>query len=383
MRNKMIPVVNPQIGQEEIDAVTAVLESKYLAEGPVAHKFEEDFSEFVGTAHSIVTTNGTTALHLALQGLGIQPGDEVITTAFTFVASSNSILFNGAIPIFADIDPETYNIDPEKVEEKISEKTKAIMPVHIFGLPSDMKALKDIAEDNNLVLIEDACQAHGGRIDGKHVGTFGDAGCFSFYATKNMIAGEGGAVVTNNEELAEKIISLKNHGRTAKGGYHHVRIGYNMRLTNICAAIAAEQLKKLPKMLETRKRNASMLQKNLSDLEDCVLQKVPKGYEHGWYIAVGRTTREDLPASKVIDQLKSKDIGSRKIYDIPSYKQPAYQNINDYYYWAKFIKYPDYSKVSCPITEQVGQTHFEIPINPGVTKEQMNYIIETLQTIFS
>ncbi|MHA1244894.1 MAG: DegT/DnrJ/EryC1/StrS family aminotransferase, partial [Candidatus Heimdallarchaeota archaeon] len=180
----MIKVIDPQIGEEEKKAVMAVLDSKYLAEGPVAREYEQKFAEYIGGKHVMVTTNGTSALHLALEALQILPGDEVITTPFTFVASSNSILFNGAIPIFADIDPKTYNIDPEKIREKITKKTKAIMPVHIFGNPCDMKAIKEIADEHDLKIIEDACQAHGARVDGKHVGTLGDVGCFSFYATK-------------------------------------------------------------------------------------------------------------------------------------------------------------------------------------------------------
>jgi perosamine synthetase len=378
----MINVVDPQINEEEKKAVMDVLDSKYLAEGPVARKFEEMFSDFVGAKHCLVTSNGTTALHCAIQALGIQPGDEVITTPFTFIASSNSILFNGAIPIFADIDPQTFNIDPNKIEEKITEKTKAIMPVHIFGNPCDMKAIKDIADEHNLKIIEDACQAHGAYFADQHVGTFGDVGTFSFYATKNLTFGEGGAIVTDNEELKDTINSIRNHGRPPKGGYHHTQIGYNYRTSNVHAAIGVEQLKKLPDMLKTRERNAKYLQKNLSDLPGFKLQKVTKGGKHCWYIAAGITLKDDLPVTKVIEQMKANDIGSRQIYSVPSYQQPAYTNINNYYHWAKFVTFPDYSKVSCPIAEKIGRTHFEIPINPGVTIENMEHIIKILSDIF-
>ncbi|MHA1629393.1 MAG: DegT/DnrJ/EryC1/StrS family aminotransferase [Candidatus Heimdallarchaeota archaeon] len=378
----MIKVVDPQVGEEEKKAVCAVIDSKYLAEGPVAREFEKQFSDFVGAKNTIVTSNGTTALHLAIEALGIKPGDEVITTPFTFIASSNSVLFNGAIPIFADIDPETYNLDPEKVEEKITKKTKAILPVHIFGNPCDMKALKDIAEDHNLFLIEDSCQSHGAYFDGKHTGTIGDIGCFSFYASKNLPFGEGGAIVTDNEELKETILCLKNHGRTPKGGYYHVRIGYNSRTSNLHAAIGLEQLKKLPKMLEIRERNAKILQKELADLDGFALQKVYPKAKHGWYIAAGRTDRDDLPAIKVVELLKGKGIGSRQIYSIPSYEQPAYTEINDYYYWAKFVTFPDYSKTSCPNAERIGRNHFEIPIHAGVSEEDMALITSTLREIF-
>ncbi|NHJ03678.1 MAG: DegT/DnrJ/EryC1/StrS family aminotransferase [Candidatus Heimdallarchaeota archaeon] len=379
----MIKLVNPQIGEEEREAVNAVLDSKYLAEGPVAREFEKEFAKYLGIKNVIVTSNGTTALHVALEATGVKPGDEVITTAFTFIASSNSILFNGAIPIFADIDPETYNIDPEKVEEKITKKTKAIMPVHIFGNPCDMKALKDISEDHNLLLLEDACQAHGAKFDGKYIGTFGDANCFSFYASKNLVFGEGGAIATDNDELKELIDSIRNHGRPPKGGYHHNIIGYNYRTNNISAAIGLVQLRKLPQMLETRKRNASILLKELDGLDGFSLQKTPEKGEHCWYIAVGRTDRNDLPVSKIIEELKTHEIPSRQIYSIPSYKQPAYTNINNYYHWSKFITFPDYSKVKLPITERIGNTHFEIPINPLVTEEDMYKITDVLKKIFT
>lgn len=379
----MIKVVDPQIDEEEKKAVMEVLDSKYLAEGPVAREFEKEFAEYLGAKNVIVTSNGTTALHLALQATGIKPKDEVVTTAFTFVASSNSILFNGAIPIFADIDPETFTLDPHKVEEKITEKTKAIMPVHIFGNPCDMKHLQDIAEDHDLILIEDACQAHGAKFDEKFVGTFGDANCFSFYATKNLVFGEGGAIATNDDDLKEKINTLRNHGRPPKGGYHHNVIGYNYRTNNISAAIGRVQLKKLPQMLETRKRNAEILIKECSDLNGFTIQKTPNKGEHCWYIAAGITTRKDLPVQKVIDELKANEIGSRQIYAIPSYHQPAYQNINDYYHWSEFVKFPDYKKVSCPITEKIGKNHFEIPINPGVSEEDMYHVTDILKKIFS
>ncbi len=379
----MIKFVDPQVGKEEKEALNAVIDSKYLAEGPVARDFEKRFGEFIGSKYTIVTSNGTTALHLALEATGIKPGDEIITTPFTFIASSNSILFNGAIPIFADIDPETYNIDPEKVEEKITKKTKAILPVHIFGNPCDMKALTDIAKDHDLKILEDACQSHGAFFDGKHTGTIGEVGCFSFYASKNLPFGEGGAIVTDNEELKDEILCIRNHGRTPKGGYFHTKIGYNYRTTNIHAAIGVEQMKKLPAMLEARKRNANILLKELADLDGFAMQQIYDKAQHGWYIAAGRTDKKDLPVSKVIEELKANNIGSRQIYNVPSYKQPAYTDINNYYYWSEFIKFPDYSKVSCPVAERVGKDHFQIPINPGVSEEDMQHIVATLRKIFS
>ncbi|MHA2234730.1 MAG: DegT/DnrJ/EryC1/StrS family aminotransferase, partial [Candidatus Thorarchaeota archaeon] len=193
----MIPFAKPLIGDEEKDAVRKVLDSGMLAEGKVSREFERLFSEYIGTKFATVTSNGTTALSTSLEAMDIKPGDEVITSPFTFIASANSIAMVGAIPVFVDIDPDTYNINPELIPEAITEKTKAIMPVHIFGLPADMKHINDIAESHDLLVLEDACQGHGGEIDGKKSGAFGDAATFSFYATKNLMTGEGGMVTTN------------------------------------------------------------------------------------------------------------------------------------------------------------------------------------------
>ncbi|UCG02635.1 MAG: DegT/DnrJ/EryC1/StrS family aminotransferase, partial [Candidatus Heimdallarchaeota archaeon] len=277
-------IAQPQISEEEISLVTQTIRSKGFVEGKNAKSLEKEFAEFVGAKYAICTANGTAALHLAMEGLNIPPGAEVITSAFTFIASANAICFGGGIPIFADIDPDTFNINPDDIQALITPKTKCIVPVHIFGLPSDMKAISDIAEDNNLLIIEDACQAHGGRIEGKHAGTFGDIGCFSFYATKNMISGEGGMIVTDDEEIATRIRSLKNHGRGPSGGYNHHLIAYNFRLADPLAAIGLIQLRKLPKMLEKRRKNAEAIRTTIMELESLKTQKISAGITHGHYI---------------------------------------------------------------------------------------------------
>ena len=277
-------IAQPQISEEEIDLVTTTIRNGQFVEGKNARALEEEFAKMVGVKHAICAANGTAALHLALEGVNISPGSEIITPAFTFIASANSIAFGGNIPIFTEIDPNTYTIDPEYIKKAITPKTKAILPVHIFGLPCDMKLINEIAEENDLYVIEDACQAHGGKIKNQHVGTFGEVGCFSFYATKNMISGEGGMVVTNNDELAENIRSLKNHGRGPQGGYEHFKIGYNYRLADPLAAIGLIQLRKLPKMLDKRKKNAESIRKTLSNLDHIESQKIPDGFTHAHYV---------------------------------------------------------------------------------------------------
>ena len=376
MNDRKIPFVDPVIDENELNRVIEVIKSRWLVEGKVARELEDKFKEFVGTKYAVTVTNGTTALHLAMEGVGIEPGDEVITTPFTFIASANSISFVGGIPKFVDIDPKTWEIDPKEIEKAITKKTKAILPVHIFGLPSNMPEILEIAEKHNLLVIEDAAQAHGAKINGKHVGGFGDVAAFSFYATKNMIAGEGGMVVTDNEELKDKMESIKNHGRPKQGGYQHLRVGYNFRMTDLCAAVALAQLEKLPKLLEKRASNAEKLRKAIDEIEEITYQEVPEGFTHANYVFAIKLENSEK-VDNLIEFLKKKNILSRRIYSTLAYEQPAYQNINEWR-WAKVINYPDYSKVKTPIAKDVATTHMEIPVVPTLTNEEIEHVINSL-----
>jgi perosamine synthetase len=375
-------IAQPQISEEEISLVSSTIRNGQFVEGKNARAFEKEFAEFVGAKHAICAVNGTAALHLAIEAANIPPGAEVITPAFTFIASANSITFGGAIPIFAEIDPETYTIDPGSIRNLITPQTKAILPVHIFGLPSNMKVIKEIAKENNLVIIEDACQAHGAEIDGQHVGTFGDMGCFSFYATKNMITGEGGMVVTDQDDLAMRIRSLKNHGRGPSGGYEHHRIGFNFRLPDPLAAIGLIQLRKLPAMLEKRKKNAEVVRNMISNLKDVDTQKIPEGFTHSHYVCAPVVNANKFSVNDVIQQLKEKGIASRRIYSLGCHKQPTYLKGIQEWRWNEFVNYPDYNKVELPITERISENHFEIPIHPGVTESEIETIGNALSEIF-
>ena len=377
----MIPVVDVDIKERELEAVKDVVASKFLVEGKNTKEFENKFSNFTGAKHTTVAVNGTCALHLAMVALDIGPKDEVITTPFTFIASSNAILFSGAIPIFTDIDRETFNIDPEKIEEQISENTKAIMPVHIFGNPCDMKAIMDIAEDRDLIVIEDCAQAHGATIDNTHVGNFGHIGCFSFYGTKNLVGGEGGAVITNNEELFEKIKSLKNHGRSPLGGYAHFSIGFNYRSTDMTGAIMNVQMDRVEEILSKRHHNGDRYRDDLKSFDDIKLQKVLPGHQHSDYIMAPVINKEGITQEQVINYLKSKNIGSRTIYKVLSYQQPCYTNLSNWHL-SRVIDYPDYSKTKCPNAEFIGQNHFEIPMVTSLTDESIDHVISTLIDFF-
>ncbi len=381
MVNRIIPFVDVSLSNEEIEEVHKVLESKRLIEGVYSKEFERKFQEYTGVKHAITCANGTAALHLALEAVGLQPGDEVITTPFTFIATSNSILFVGAIPKFVDVDPKTWNLDPEQVEMNITEKTKAIMPVHIFGLPADMKAFRDMADDKDLILIEDAAQAHGARIDGVHAGNFGDIATFSLYATKNLISGEGGVVTTNNEELAEKVESLKNHGRTLEGGYKHVRVGFNYRMTDLQGAIASAQMDKLPELLERRSANAQYYRKIIDEIEGIDYQHIPNGFTHADYIFAIDTREAKVKPNEAVQQFKDNGVMARPIYSTLSYQQENFKNIHEWR-WSKCVPYPDYTKVHCPISEAIGPNHFEIPVVPSLSIEEREKVAETIQKVF-
>jgi perosamine synthetase len=377
-----INVVQPQLGEDEYKSALEVLKSGHLAEGKKTKELEKNFSEYIGVKHAIFTSNGTMALHLALEALEIPPGSEILTPAFTFIASNNSIFFIGAIPKFVDIDPLTFNIDPKEMEKNITDKTKAIMPVHIFGLPANMPEIREIAERHDLLIIEDSAQAHGGKINDKHVGGFGDIGCFSFYATKNMISGEGGMVVTDNDDIAEKCKSIKNHGRAPDsfGGYAHFRIGYNFRGADFAAAIALVQLKKLPNFLDKRRKNMKMYVDRLSNT-DLQFQEFDDNFIHGSYICAPYFKKDNKNPIDIIKKLKELKINSRTIYDTPNYTQPAYRNLENWR-WSKVgIKYPDYSKLSLPITEKIAKSHFELPIHPGLSEQQIDYVTTSLKKI--
>ena len=265
MADIKVSIASPVIEKEEINAVIDVMKSGMIAQGPKVIEFEEEFAKYVGAKYGIATNSGTSALHVALLAAGIGEGDEVITTPFTFAATGNSILYTGARPVFVDIDPETFTIDPAKIEEAITDKTKAIMPVQLYGQAADMEPIMKIAKEHDLIVIEDAAQAHGAEYNGEKVGNLGDMACFSFYPTKNMTTSEGGMITTNSEEFAENAKVFRAHGSATK--YHHDVLGYNFRMTDIAAAIGLEQLKKIDSFNEKRIANAKCLNEGLKDIE--------------------------------------------------------------------------------------------------------------------
>lgn len=360
----LIPIAKPQLGKEEKKAVLEVLNSGILAQGDRVREFEELFAKFVGTKYAVATSNGTTALHLSLLALGIGQGDEVITTPFTFIASANSILYTGAKPIFVDIDEDTFNINPDLIERSITSKTKAILPVHLFGLPSDMGKIRKIAKKYNLYVIEDACQAHGAKIANHSAGSIGDVGCFSFYPTKNMTTGEGGIVTTNNKKLADKTRLLREHGMKIK--YHHDVLGYNFRMTNLAAAIGICQLKKLPAFNKKRIQNAKYLSRYLTHVHGIKIPKIPENHQHVFHQYTIRVDKDyRMSRDKLILHLHEKGIGSSVHYPIPVNKQKVYKDfgVTD----------------KLPVAEKAANEVLSLPVHPGLTKRDLDKIIAALK----
>ncbi len=351
----MIPIAKPLIGEEEKNAVASVLSSGTIAQGPKVKDFEEAFAKYIGAKRAVAASNGTTALHLALIASGVGPGDEVITTPFSFIATANSILYCGAKPVFADVNENSFNLDPEKVREKITKKTKAIMPVHLYGNPCEMREFQKIAHDNSLALVEDACQAHGAEYSGKKAGSFG-AGCFSFYPTKNMTTSEGGMIATNDDAVADKCVMLRQHGSTKR--YFHDELGYNYRMTDIAAAIGIEQLKKLESFNSARIATAAYYDSQFKGVRGIETPFVEKGCRHVFHQYTLRVTPDaKVSRDEFAEKLGALGVGTGIYYPLPIHLQPLYKKLG----------YED----CLPVSEKLAKEAISIPVHPAVsTKER-------------
>jgi dTDP-4-amino-4,6-dideoxygalactose transaminase len=356
----MIPIAKPIIEDEEVEEVVKVLRSGFIAQGPKVAEFEEKFADYIGVEYAVAASSGTTALHLALLAADVGPGNEVITTPFTFAATGNSVLYVGAKPVFVDINPETYNLDPEKVEEAVTTKTKAIMPVHLYGQPADMDPINATAEDHGLKVIEDAAQAHGAIYNGKKVGSIGDMGCFSFYPTKNMTTSEGGIITTDNYEMAEKARVLRAHGESER--YTHVVLGYNFRMTDIAAAIGLAQLKKLEKFNEKRIENAAYLTKHIDDINGIKAPFVSENVRHVFH---QYTVRIENKRDEVMEFLNSRGIGTGIHYPKPIYMQKLYNELG--------------FSASCPESELAASEVLSLPVHPSLEKSDLEKIVSVLE----
>ena len=353
----MIYIANPEFDTAEKEAVTEVLDSGMVADGDVVRSFEQEFAEYCHTVHGVATSNGTTALHAALEALDIGDGDTVLTTPFSFIATANTIRLAGAEPVFADIDPETYNLDPEAAEMVAREHdVDAIMTVHLYGLPSDLEPLADLADDLDVPLIEDAAQAHGAEYKGTRVGSFGDVACFSFYPTKNMTTGEGGMITTDRDAVAERARRYINHGRTDT--YEHAEVGHNYRMTNIAAAIGREQLEKLPGYIDARRANAAQLTEGLADTS-VVTPTEPADRTHVYHQYTVRADDRD----KLKADLADNGVGAGVYYPLCIHNQPAYEGVD----------------TQAPVAETAADEVLSLPVHPALTTSDVAHIVEVIQ----
>jgi UDP-2-acetamido-2-deoxy-ribo-hexuluronate aminotransferase len=355
----MVPMIDlkkqfSEIKDEIFQVLTEILESSQYVLGPKVSELEEKIARYHGMTEAIGVASGTDALHLAIEALGIGEGDEVITTPFTFFATAEAIFYTGAIPVFVDIEPETMNIDPAKIKEKITDKTKAILPVHIFGHPADMDQISTIAEENNLLIIEDCAQSFGAEIRGKKTGSFGNAGCFSFYPSKNLGAfGDGGMVLLQDQAVAGDIRQLRNHG--SKGAYKHERVGFNSRLDELQAGMLLAKFKRIDDYNEKRRKRAALYNQYLSD--DVIRPVERTGMKHVYHQYTLRSGRRD----ELQKALREKDIASVVYYPIPLHLQEA-------------TEFLGYKKGDFPVSEETAEKVLSLPIYPELPEETVQEI---------
>lgn len=384
-----IPLSKPDIGDREIELVTRVLRSGQLSLGPVLAEFEDKFAAYVGTRYAIATSSGTAALHLAVEALGIGPGDEVLTTSFSFVASANCLLYAGALPSFVDIDPLTLNLDPRLLRETIARDyvweggrsrlvnrqsgrvLKAILPVHIFGLPCDMEPILELAEVFNLRIIEDACEALGAGYAGIRAGTFGDAAAFAFYPNKQMTTGEGGMLVTNDSEIAAVCRSARNQGRDDDSSWlRHVRLGYNYRLSDLHCALGLAQLERIEELLAARARVAALYSRGLAGIPRVSLPCDLQDALRSWFVYVIQLRGPDGPALRdlMMQELRQRGIACQAYFPA-IHRQPYFHHIHLA------------PRRALPFTVSASERCLALPFFPSMTGEQVDEVCATIREI--
>lgn len=371
----MIPYGKQTIEQDDIQAVVDVLKSDFLTTGPKIAEFEQTVADYVGAKYAVAISNGTSALHAACFAAGIEPGDEVITTPLTFAASANCVLYCGGTLVFADVDPKTYNIDPEDIQRKITDRTKAIIAVHLAGQPCDMDAIHSIAREHGLIVIEDGAHALGSVYKGKKVGSMSDMTTFSFHPVKPITTGEGGMIVTDNEDFYKKMILFRSHGITRDDSmmtrndgpwfYQQFNLGYNYRITDIQCALGCSQMKKLDRFLARRKEIVARYNEAFADCDNIITPYQLSDTESGWHLYIVQVKKCDR--RQVFENMREKGIGVNVHY-IPVYMHPYYQEHG-------------YENVHCANAEEIYSHIISLPLYPGLTSEQQDYVIDTLKSL--
>lgn len=372
---EMIPYGKQTIEQDDIQAVVDVLKSDFITTGPKIAEFEQTVADYVGAKYAVAISNGTSALHAACFAAGIEPGDEVITTPLTFAASANCVLYCGGTPVFADVDPKTYNIDPEDIRRKITDRTKAIIAVHLAGQPCDMDAIHSIAREHGLIVIEDGAHALGSVYKGKKVGSMSDMTTFSFHPVKPITTGEGGMIVTDNEDFYKKMVLFRSHGITRDDSmmtrndgpwfYQQFDLGYNYRITDIQCALGCSQMKKLDRFLACRKEIVARYNEAFADCDNIITPYQLSDTESGWHLYIIQVKNCDR--RQVFENMREKGIGVNVHY-IPVYMHPYYQEHG-------------YETVHCANAEEIYSHIISLPLYPGLTFEQQDYVIDALKSL--
>lgn len=371
---RKIPLSKPEITDQDRKEVLKVLRTSFLSLGPELEKFENKFAQIAGVKYAVATNSGTSALHLIIRALGIGSGDEVITTPFSFVASSNCILYEGATPIFVDIRKDTFNIDASKIEEKITEKTKAILAVDVFAHPADWNELEKIAQKHNLFLIEDSAEALGSEYHGKKCGSFGQAGVFAFYPNKQITAGEGGVVLTNDKKLADLCRSMANQGREAKDGkwLEHIMLGYNYRLDEMSCALGISQIKRLNKIIGKRAKIARLYDKKLAALKEIEIPFVEPGNKLSRFVYVVKLSNKlaGVKRNEIIKKMAARGIVCSDYFHT-IHLQPFYKK--------KF----GYKEGDFPIAEDISQRTLALPFFNSLSEKDINFIVKNLEEVIN
>lgn len=360
----------PDITELEIQAVVDVLKTPNLSLGPKLGEFEQAFADYIGIKRAVAVNSGTSALHLCLIAMGVGPGDEVITTPFTFIATSNVALMVGAKPVFADIDPVSMNIDPEKIASKITSKTKAIIPVEVFGNPAMFDEISKVAAEHNIPILEDSCEALGSSLNGKKCGTFGIMSAFAFYPNKQMTVGEGGMILTDDDTLADMCCSLRNQGRGKSGGWlGHERLGYNFRLSDINCALGIAQLSRIEEMKKARRKSTLLYQELLAEEERIILPVAENGCDVNWFVYVIRLGEQYCQAERDAVMKSMLESGIQvSNYFTPVHLQPF------------MVEQFGYKKGDFPVTDKICERTIALPFYNNLSREDANTVCDALRT---
>lgn len=381
MADRHVSVAEPILGEAERENIEQVLESGRFLQGPMVEEFEAKWADRVGTEHAVAVSNGTAAIQLVLKAIGLEPGEEVIVPSLTFGSTATAVVHQAGVPVFADIDRELYTLDHTDLERCLTDETAAIMPVHLYGHPAEMDEIRAFADTHDLYVIEDAAQAHGAEYKGQQVGSIGDAGCFSFYATKNITTGEGGIVTTDDDEIAEELRMLRSHGMANRD--EHVTLGYNYRMSDLNGAIGTAQVDRLAGFNERRQEISERLAAELGDLDWLEPATVREYVDHAYFWAPFEIQENaiGLSGKEVWAELRERGVETRHRYNVPLYDQPVFadhRGFNSEFPWSVNPNDHDYD-LSLPNVEEVVGSMIGLPNHPGLEPEDIEYVIETVR----